>query len=539
MKQLLCLFLIFTFVNGYTCTNFLVTPGASTDGSAMITYAADAHFLYGELYFYPRQQYGKNDSLEIFEFDTGKRLGKIKQVKETYKVVGYINEFQLAMAETTFGGRPELVDTTGVIDYGSLMYITLQRAKTAREAIRVMDELVQEYGYYSSGESFSIADKNEVWVMEMIGKGSGGNGAVWVAQKIPDGYISGHANQARITAFPLNDKENCLYSKDVISFAREQGFYEGSDEDFSFVDAYAPLDFYGARFCESRVWSGFRKVAEDMDQYQDYAMGYNLENRMPLWIKPTKKLHVKDVFNLMRDYFGDTPLDMTGDVGAGPYGNIVRWRPLTWEVDSVTYINERAISTQQTGFSFISQSNKALPDAIGGKLWFGVDDTYSTVYTPLYCGITEPPMPYRVGNGDIMTFSDSSAFWAFNQVSNFAYTRYNEMIPIIKERQSALEEKFFEQVKTVDAKANKLYKKDKATAEKFLTEYSSGIVLETLEEWQQLYKELFVKFMDGNIKEKVEGQRNPKIEQPGYSEEWYRILIEQTGDKYKVVGEGH
>ena len=427
----------FQFDLAKPCTNFLISKGATVDGSTMITYAADSHVLYGELYFRPAKDYPENTLMDIYEWDTGKHLGRILQARHTYSVVGNMNEYQVAIGETTYGGRPELQDTTAIVDYGSLMYITLQRAKTAREAIKTMAKLVEEYGYYSEGESFSISDPNEVWIMEMIGKGTkmvpvgkGKNrkmvnvnkGAVWVARRVPDGYICGHANQARITTFPKNDTANCLYAKDVISFARQMGYYSGDDNDFSFSDTYAPVNFEGARFCEARVWSGFRKVADNMDQYEDYIKGENLKHRMPLWVKVRKKLTIQDVIGLMRDYFQGTDLDMTKDIGAGPYQCIVRWRPLTWEVDGKTYFNERAISTQQTGFSFVAQSRSWLPNPIGGILWFGVDDTYSTVYSPMYCGITKVPESYAVGNGSMMEFSETSGFWIFNQVSNFAYT---------------------------------------------------------------------------------------------------------------------
>lgn len=526
------------------CTNFIITKGATVDGSTMITYAADAHVLYGELYFFPREKYNEKDSMVVYDWDTGKRLGKIKQAKETYQVVGNMNEYQLAIGETTFGGRPELVDTTGIIDYGSMMYIALQRAKNAREAIVLIGSLLNEYGYNSSGESFSIADPNEVWIMEIISKGPVNKGAVWVAQKIPDGYISGHANQARITNFPLDDPDNCLYAEDVISFARNMGYYDGPDEKFSFSDIYAPVDFEGARFCEARVWSGFRKVNSNMEQYEDYAMGYNLENRMPLWIKPEKKLSVGDVMNLMRDYFQGTKMDMTQDIGAGPFDCIVRWRPLTWEIDSKTYFNERAISTQQTGFSFVAQGRSWLPDPIGGILWFGVDDTYSTVYNPIYCGINKVPNSYAVGNGSIMEFSDDAAFWVFNQVSNFAYTRYSLIIPDIQKKQSGLEAKFFNEVAEIDEKALSLYKKDRLEAIEIITNYSVSTADSTVKEWKELYKYLFTRYMDGNVKIAVPVPENhkympPEYEQPGYSESWYRKIIEQTGDKFLEPERSH
>ncbi len=538
------------------CTNFLVTAGASVDGSTMITYAADSHTLYGELYYQPAMDYPEGAMRDIYEWDTGKYLGQISQPRHTYSVVGNMNEFQLAISETTFGGRSELSSQEGAImDYGSLIYVTLQRAKTAREAIEVMTNLVEKYGYYSSGESFSIADPEEVWLMELIGKGEGEKGAVWVALKVPDGYISGHANQARITTFPKNDLENCRYSNDVISFAREKGWYEGSDDDFSFSDVYAPVDFGGARFCEARVWAGFNKVAEGMEKYTDYARGIIehagpndfASNRMPLWIKADKKLSVQDVMGMMRDHFEGTELDMTKDVGAGPSGLPYRWRGLTWEVDSVTYCNERAISTQQTGFSFVTQSRNWLPDPIGGILWFGVDDTYSTCYAPMYCGITEIPECFAVGNGDMLTYSETSAFWTFNFVTNFAYLRYNYMIEDIQKVQQALEDKFVKYVPAIDKAATALYNEDgEEAARNFITEYSVNEANGMTALWKELGQYLVVKYIDGNIKKEKDGEfartefgLPPSPLQPGYSDWWYRIIVEQTGDHFKILGDSH
>ena len=520
----------------HSCTNFIISKGATTDSSTMITYSADSHVLYGELYLRPARDYPRGTMLDIYEWDTGKYLGKIKQVTHTYSVVGNINEHQVAIGETTYTGREELQDTTAILDYGNLMYITLQRVKTAREAIILMGDLLSEYGYYSTGESLSISGPEEVWIMELIGKGVDNKGAVWVARRIPDGYISGHANQARISTFPLDDAENCLYSKDVISFAREKGYFSGKDEEFSFCDAYAPLDFIGARICEARVWSAFRRVADGMEKYIDYAMGENLSNRMPLWIKPSQKLSVYDVMELMRDYFQDTPMDMTKDIGAGPYQCITRWRPLFWDIDSISYFNERATSTQQTGFSFVTQSRSYLPDHIGGILWFGVDDTYSTVYSPMYCGITKVPESYAEGNGSMMDYSEDAAFWVFNQVSNFAYTRYNLMIPEIREKQSKLEHYYISRTSEIDKKAVELNKEDKNLSVEYITDFSVNTGNSTVEEWKNLYRYLFAKYLDGNVKEKVDGRKNPKLEQPGYSEEWYRMLIKETGDKFKIQG---
>ncbi len=538
----------------FSCTNLLITKGASTDGSTMISYNADSHVLYGELYFTPAANYPEGTMLDVYEWDTGKYLGKIKQVKHTYSVVGNMNENQVSIGETTYGGRLELQDTTAIVDYGSLIYITLQRAKSAREAIKIFSELINEYGYYSEGESFSIADANEVWILEMIGKGSPkkdskgkldySKGAVWVAIQIPDGYISGHANHARITTFPFqkkndffNLKQTVFHSPDVISFARKMGYYKGEDKDFSFSDTYAPLDFEGARFCEARTWAQFYRVNKEMAKYEQYAMGYDLKNRMPLYIKPDKKLSVHDVIELMRDYYQGTKMDMTKDFGAGSYNCIVRWRPLTWKVDSTTYFNERAVSTQQTGFTFVAQSRSWLPNAIGGVNWFGVDDTYSNVYAPMYCGITKVPETFAVGNGSIMEFNENSAFWVFNQVSNLAYTRYNDIIKDIQPVQLELETKYIEDVAKIDKEASELYKSNQTKALELITNFSVNTGNETVKRWKQLYGFLFTKYMDGNIKTVVPGQRNPKVKQPGYNNAFYRQIVKESGDKFKVPSE--
>jgi dipeptidase len=536
------------------CTNFLFSKGSIADGSTMITYAADSHTLYGELYYQPAEDYPNDTMRKIYEWDTGKYLGDITQVKHTYSVVGNMNEHQLAIGETTFGGRKELHHQAGAImDYGSLIYVTLQRAKTAREAIEIMADLVEEYGYYSEGESFSIADPEEVWIMEMIGKGEGEKGAVWVARRVPDGYICGHANQARITTFPLNDSKNCLYAKDVISFAREKGWYNGTNKDFSFSDVYAPVDFEGARFCEARVWAGFRKVNSQMDQYEAYAEGGVKKggennfaiNRMPLWVKPDKELSIKDVFSIMRDHYEGTDLDMTQDIGAGPYKLPYRWRGLTWEVDSVEYCNERATSTQQTGFSFVAQCRNWLPNPIGGVLWFGVDDTYSTCYTPVYCGTTKIPECFAVGNGDLLTYSETSAFWTFNTVSNFAYLRYDSMIKDIQKVQNKLESKFIEYVPLIDKAAKNLYNsEDESKAREFISEFSVNEANNMTKEWKKLGQYLLVKYMDGNIKREKDGEfERTETGMPaypifaGYPEWWYKEIVKSTGDHLKVTKE--
>ncbi len=540
-------FLLFT---SKACTNFLISKGASTDGSVMICYTADSHTLYGELYFRPAMDYPEGTMMDIYEWDSGKKLGQIKQAKHTYSVVGNMNEWQVAIGETTYGGRKELSDTNAIIDYGSLIYITLQRAKTAREAIKIFGELTEEYGYYSSGESFSISDANEVWILEMIGKGSVvltakekekykgkslpyNKGALWVAIRIPDGYISGHANQARITTFPLNDPANCIYSKDVISYAKSKGYFNGKDEAFSFADAYAPLTYGAIRACDARVWCGFLRVCESMSKYESYIMG-DVSNRLPLYIKPDHKISVNDVKRMMRDHYEGTAFDMTKDLGAGPFKLPYRWRPMAWKVDGVDYLNERAVSTQQTGFSFVTQSRGWLPNPIGGINWFGVDDTYSTVYVPMYCGITAVPEAYAEGNGNMLTYSRDAAFWSFSYVANFAYLRYNDMIKDVIKEQKALEDGFEADIPNVDKKAQELYKTSPEAARQYLTSYSKNQGNMTVDRWNRLGEYLLVKYMDGNIKKEKDGHflnngYNPAMSafpnQPLYPESWYREIL--------------
>jgi dipeptidase len=498
----------------------------------MITYAADSHVLYGELYYTPAADHMPGSMLDIYEWDTGKYLGKIKQVPHTYSVVGNMNEHQVAIGETTYGGRKELKDPRAIMDYGSLMYIALQRAKTAREAIKVIADLMDEYGYYSSGESLSISDPNEVWIMEMISRGPKKKGAVWVARRVPDGYICAHANQARITTFPLKDPKNCLYAEDVISFAREMGYYKGEDKDFSFADAYAPLDFGGLRFCEARVWSFFNRAAPSLKLPVEYAKGNADAERLPLWIKPDKKLSVRDVIELMRDHFEGTEMDMTKDVGAGPYCLPYRWRPLTWKLnkdDKVKYFNERAVSTQQTGFSFVTQSRSWLPDPVGGVLWFSVDDTYSTVYIPMYCGIREVPKSFAVGTGSFNEFTWESAFWVFNFVSNYTYSRYCDMIKDVQKVQRELEGNFFALQPEVEKAALNLYKKAPELARDYLTAYSVKHGNAVVKRWKKLGEFLIFKYLDGNVKDEL-----GKVTHPGYPKAWYQKVVEQKGDHFKV-----
>lgn len=511
------------------CTNFMVTAGASADGSTMVTYAADSHDFYGELYYRPPGRHTPGTRIQVHEWDTGKYLGEIDQAPVTYSVVGNMNEHQVSIGESTWGGRKELRDPEGILDYGSLMYITLQRARTAREAVEIMTGLVEEYGYYSSGESFSIGDPNEVWFMDLIGKGPDNRGAVWVARRVPDGYITGHANAARIRQFPLSDPENTLYAPDVISFAREKGWYEGADEDFSFAEVYDPDAFGTRRFCEARVWCMFERAAPSGEHGLDWVRGVADAQPVPLWIKPERKLTVADVMGFMRDHFEGTEFDMTKDVGAGPYKLPYRWRPMTWTVDGTKYLHERAVSTQQTGFSFVAQMRGHLPDPIGGILWFGVDDTYSTVYFPAYAGITEVPYAYREGTGSYHDVTFDAAFWVFNKVSNFTYLRYSDMIRDVQRAQQKLESQFLDEIEDVDAAALALYEQSPRLARDYLTRYSTETGNAVVARWRELFGELLYKYMDGNIKNDF-----GEPEFVGYPEEWYRLIAESTGDRIKM-----
>ena len=519
------------------CTNFIITKGASTDGSVMVSYSADSHQLYGCLYKHNATKYKAGAMLAVNEWDTGKYLGDIPQVTQTYSTLSNMNEHGLIITETTYGGRHELYNPEGIIDYGSLIYITLQRAKTAREAIDTIVTLANTYGYASEGESFSIGDKNEAWIMELIGKGPGKKGIVWVARRVPDGYISGHANQARITTFPLNDPENTLYAEDVISLAREKGYFNGKDEEFSFADAYAPLDFSAMRGCDARIWSFFRMFAEGMDQYLDYAMGHNPANRLPLWVKPTHKLSPKQVFDAMRDHYEGTPLDMTTDIGAGGHALPYRWRPMNFEVDGKTYVNERAIATQQTGFWMVGQARQDKTSI----LWFGTDDAATSPLTPIYVNTTEAPECLREGNGTMLKYSDTSMFWITNRVTQFAYLRYDLIGKKVREFIDEWENKAFDLVEHIDiALANTPSAKKKA---KIATEFSTSTAQSLFDIWVNLDKYLMVKYIDGNVKgedangfmDNGNGKDIPgEIEQPGYTEKWKRAVAADHGKILEV-----
>lgn len=528
------------------CTNVIVTKGASKDGSCMVTYAADSHQLYGELYFHAAKDWAKGSMLDINEWDTGRYLGQISQVAHTYQTVGNMNEHQLIISETTFGGREELPNPKGGMDYGSLIYITLQRAKTAREAIKIMDELMQIYGFPSAGESFSVADKEECWIMEMVGKGDE-LGSVWVAVRIPDGYISAHANQSRIDKFAQNDPENCLYAKDVISFARKSGYFNGEDKDFSFCDAYAPADWGALRGCEARVWSAFNILGGenfDAEKYLDYAMGNNKTDKMPLYILPAEKVGVKELADVMRDHYEGTPMDFSEDVGAGPSRLPYRWRPMGFEVDGAEYGFERSIATQQTGFWFVAQSRDYLPDEIGGILWFGVDDAATSALTPIYTNITKVPECFAVGNGNMMEYSETSAFWLFNKVTNFAYLYYDRVAPEIRSKVDKYENDNIELVPQTDAKALRMLQNgNRGQALACLTDFSTDRSNLLFKTWKCLENYLLVKFMDGNVKlQNEDGSfKNNGLSKnipaspahPAHRERWVRGIVKDHGEVIK------
>lgn len=526
-------------VNGWACTNLIVGKKASADGSVIVSYSADSYGMFGFLCHYPAATHAAGTMRSIYDWDSGKYLGQIKEAPQTYNVIGNINEFQVTIAETTFGGREELVDTTGIMDYGSLIYVALQRSRTAKEAIKVMTDLVKEYGYYSSGESFTIADPNEVWIMEMIGKGPGVKGAVWVAVRIPDDCIAAHANQSRIHKFNMKDKDNCLYAPDVIPFAREKGYFNGVNKDFSFADAYCPLTFSGLRACEARVWSFYNMFSKTTGQaYLSYIEAKSKEP-MPLYVKPDRKVSVRDIQNAMRDHYEGTALDITNDLGAGPFKMPYRLSPLTFKVDGKTYFNERPISTQQSAFSFVSQMRSNLPDAIGGVLWFGLDDANMTVFTPVYCNINKVPAPYAQGEGDCVTFSWNSAFWIYNWVADMIRPRYDLMIGDMRNVQNGLEDTFANAQEGIESAALKLYAQDQQKAKDFLTEYTSMTAQTTIDSWKKLGEFLIVRYNDGVVKRMKNGRlQRPEtgnvapLDRPGYPADFLKEYVKATGDRY-------
>ena len=563
MRKILPLLVAAALLSGNradACTNVIVTPGASADGSSMVSYAADSHTLYGELYFTPAGTFGPGSMLSIREWDTQRPLGSIAQAAVTYQTVGNMNEHQLIIAETTWGGPEELSDPAGIMDYGSLIYVTLQRARTAREAIETIVELANTYGYPSSGETFSIADTEEAWIMDLVGKGPGNKGIVWVARRIPDGYICAHANQARITTFPLDDPENCLYAPDVISFAREKGWFDGKDSEFSFRDAYNPLTFGGARGCDARAWSAFnilcdgsftyekngREVTRPASEWLEYAMGYDLDGEMPLFVKPSRKITMKDVADVMRDHFEGTPMDMTQDIGAGGNGLPYRWRPMEFEWEGKTYTNERAIATQQTGFWFVAQSRGNLPDEVGALIWFGCDDAATSYLTPVYVCTAEIPECLRVGNGDMLHYSPTSQFWMCNRIANACYRMYDQMAPVVRKAADEFELRNMEiLVPQTDEAAALLVENGQADmARKLLTDFSVSTAQRQFKAWTALEEMLLVKFIDGNVKAQAEdgsflhseySEGIPEgLSQPGYTDIWKEAVVRDNGKILEV-----
>jgi len=524
------------------CTNFIVGKAASADGSVFCTYNADDYGMFMGLCHYPAGKHQKGEMRNIYDWDTAEYHGQIPEAAETYNVIGNINEFQVSIGETTFGGREELVDTTGIIDYGSLIYIALQRSKTAREAIKVMTMLTDQYGYCSEGETFTICDPNEAWIMEMIGKGPSRKGAVWVALKIPDDMICAHANQSRIRTFNQKDKKNVLFSKDCISFAKEKGFFSGADKDFSFCDAYAPADFSGRRFCEARVWSFFNHFSSDMNRYLPYAEGkVKGAEPMPLWIKPNKKVTIQDVQACMRDHFEGTPFSLDNDPGKGIWNMPYRPTPLTFKIDGKQYFNERPISTQQSSFSYVAQLRSWLPRQIGGILWFGNDDGNMVAYTPIYCGNTVQPECYNTPGADALTFNDKNAYWICNWVSNMVYPRYSLMFGSVKEVRDSLEASYFAAQGAVEQEAQQLYANNPSKAVEYLTSYSSEKAQQMLARWKQLATYLIVKYNDMAVKPEKNGRfertktgLGAHVQRPGFPDNTAREIIKATGTRYEV-----
>ena len=544
MKKLI---LILAALNAVTaamaCTSLIAGKKATADGSVIVTYNADAYVLYGELYHTEAADHKKGEMLKVYEWDTNEYRGEIEQVEHTYATVGNINEHQLCIVESTWDNRKELQDTTAIIDYGSLIYITLQRARTAREAIGVMTSLVEKYGYYSGGESFTIADPNEVWIMEMVSKGMKEKGAICVAIRIPDDCIAAHANQSRIHHIPFDDKDNCLYSPDVVSFARKMGYFEGKDNDFSFSKAYAQSDYLSYRGCDGRVWAYYNRFSSGMDKYLPFVIEAQGET-LPLYVKPDKQLSVRDIQNMMRDHYDNTPMDMRKEPGRGSWDSPVRYAPLTWKVDSVEYMHERPIATQQTGFTLVAQLRSWLPDAIGGVLWFGVDDSSLSVYNPIYCCLDKVPECFRKGNGDMLHFSWTSAFWINNWVANQVYARYSLLYPDVKRVQTEIEDGYEANQPLIEAQALRLYEDNPAKAVRLLSDYSNLSAEHATARYKKLGEYLLMKYMDGRMKNEDNGQfaKTPagypaSPASPGYNEEYYRKVVEADTTQHLRIRE--
>ena len=546
MKRIvLVVFLLVSYFSSWACTNFIVGKKASADGSVICSYNADDYGLFIGLCHYPAGKHEKGSVRKIYDWDTNVYHGQIPEAEVTYNVIGNINEYQVSIGETTFGGREELVDTTGILDYGSLIYIALQRSKTAREAIKVMTTLTDKYGYSSGGETFTICDPNEAWIMEMIGKGPGRKGTVWVAVRIPDDAICAHANQSRIRTFNQKDKKNVMFSKDCITFAREKGWFSGKDADFSFCEAYAYPDFSGRRFCEARVWSFFNHFSTDMERYLPYAEGKVKDAEpMPLWIKPNRKVSVQDIQECMRDHYEGTPFSLDKDPGQGVWNMPYRPTPLTYKVDGKEYFNERPTSTQQTAFSYVAQLRSWLPRQIGGVLWFGNDDGNMVAYTPVYCGNTSQPECYNTKGADAVTFSMKNAFWVCNWVSNMVYPRYSLMFGSLKSVRDSLETSYFSTQAEIERKAMVLYDENPSLAIDFLTDYSIDKAQQMIDRWRQLGTYLIVKYNDMAIKPDEDGRfirtetgLGATVERPGFPENVAREIVKSSGDRYAVPEE--
>lgn len=529
--------------SAWACTNFLVGKNASTDGSVFITYNVDSYGRYGHLIYLPHEKHEPGTMRKIYDGDTNHYYGEIPEAEETYAVMGYINEHQLSIMETTFGGREELVDKNALIDYTSLMRLGLQRACTAREAIRVMTDLVAQYGYASEGETFSIADPNEIWILEMIGKGAE-RGANWVAVRIPDDAIACHANHSRIHRISQYAPEDVMTSPGLIEFARSRGYFSGRDADFDFSAAFAPADFGAIRYCETRVWSFYNRFVDSMDAYLDYADGFHIGKAepMPLYFKPKRKLSRQDIFDAMRDHYEGTPFDVQQDVGMGPGEMPYRPTPLSFEVDGKKYFNERPISTQQTAESFVAQLRASMPDAIGGVLWYGQDDPNMVAYVPLYCQNTTVPTCFDVPGADGTHFSWNSSFWVCNWVANMTYPRYNQLFPVVKETRDKLEQLFAKNQESIESQALALYSDSTDEALTMLNEYSvtcAGIMHQT---WRQLGERLIVEFNDMTVRPRDE-QGEYKMTpdglpvspiRPGYPESYRRQIVKETGSRFEL-----
>ncbi len=545
MRKLLLSLFLTTAMGASACTNFIVAKGASTDGSVICTYNADDYGMFQNLCHYPAAKHAPGEMRKIIDWDTNAFHGEIPEAPETYNVIGNINEYQVTIGETTYGGREEMVDSTGILDYGSLIYIALQRSKTAREAISVMTTLVETYGYNSEGETFTICDPNEAWIMEMMGMGPGSQSAVWVAIRIPDNAISGHANQSRITTFDMKDKKNVLYSKNVVKYARKMGWFSGKDSEFSWNAAYAKPDFSGRRICEARVWSFFNRYSDDMDRYLPFVSGMGeYDEPMPLWIVPNRKLSVQDVEECMRDHYEGTPFALDGDIGGGIWEMPYRPTPLYYELDGKKYFNERPTSTQQTTFSYVSQMRSWLPREIGGVIWWGNDDGNMVAYTPVYCSMTERPECYNTPGADELNFSDKNAYWVCNWVSNMVYPRYSLLFPALKAVRDSLENSYFAAQKGIEERAMALYQESPQKAVKFLNDYSVDKAQQMLKSWNDLARYIIVKYNDMIIKPEKDGRftrdehgLGSRPQRPGYPEGFKRALIKQTGTKFEVPKE--